>query len=266
MSDSKSDNKLENLLRKGMQAVGSAVEKAIGKAQEAKQSVGPPAIAGAPVTVESQLPIPKIKELLKVSADRVITQLLPALADRRTVEIGDGVGKYALMLKEHGARMVVATEIGAGGGQAVSDALTRLYMVRAGLGRLPFADGCFDFAVANMLTSYQGDLGKALKEMARVLTPGAGLILVDFHPFGPFAKRGAVRMRPTDASLRGIADLYKVARLSHLKITDVREIFIDETLRASFATNDEKQAYRTLRDQPLVIAYFARKGVPEANA
>lgn len=264
MSTPPSDNKLEDLLRKGMQAVGSAVEKAIGKAQEAKQTIAPQSVAGAAVTIEGQLPAPKIRELLRAAADRLVAQLMPALADRRTIEIGDGVGKSAQLLKEHGARMVVATEIGAGGGQSITDALTRMYMVRAGLGRLPFADASFDFAVANLITTYQGDVSKAVKEIARVLTPGAGLILLDFHPFGPYAKRGAVRVRPTDTGLRGVADLFTVARVAHLKITDVREVFVDESVRAAFATTEEKQAYRALRDEPLIIAYTARKGVPEA--
>ncbi len=263
--------KLEDMLRKGMASVGQAVEKAIGKAQEAKQSVVTSASHvgsnGKAGTLEASISIQKIKELLRVSVERLVPSVLPSLADRRALEIGDGVGRYAPSLKEHGAKLVVATEIGASGfATRIADPVARMYMIRAAIHRLPFTDNAFDFGVANLLTPYQGNFLQALKELARILAPGGSMVITDFHPFGAYAKRGAVRVRPADSAFRGIGDYYKAARLSGLRVTDIRECFIDETVRATFQTPEEKEAYRSLRDSPLILCLVVKKGLTEAHA
>lgn len=256
--------RLESYLRRGMQAMGHVVERAIGKAQEAKKTVVTAAASGGGggggSTIESNLNVPKVKELLRLATDRLIPSLIPALAERRVFEVADGVGHYMSTMKEHGAGCLVATEIGAGGTVHV-DAMRQLFQVRAALHRMPFADGIFDFGIANLLTSYQGDVLRALKELSRILAAGGTVIIADFHPFGPYAKRGAARVRPTESAFRGVADYYKAARLAGLKVVDVREVFIDEGLRPAFVTPEEKCAYRALRDAPLVLAMIARKGM-----
>lgn len=263
--------KIEDILRKGMTSVGQAVEKAIGKAQEAHESVVTTAASvgggGKGMTLETSMSVQKVKEVLRTSMERLIPTLLPALADRRTLEVADGVGRYAPSLKEHGAKLVVATEIGASGfAVRVADPVNRMYMIRAAVHRLPFSDNAFDFGIVNLLTPYQGNVLQALKELARVLAPGGSLVIADFHPFGAYAKRGAVRVRPTDSSFRGVGDYYKATRLAGLRVTDVRECFVDETVRSAFQTPEEKEAYRGLRDSPLILCLMVKKGTSEVHA
>lgn len=255
--------KFEDMLRSGMQKIGSAVEKVIGKAREAKQSVSLPAPSTQgdyPPSLEGLLTVPKVRELLRLSVDRMIPNLLPALTDRRAFELADGVGKYAPRMKDHGAKMVVATEIGAGMTNPITDAVNHVYMLRAAIYRLPFEDNVFDFGVANLLTPYQGNVMQAFKEISRVMAPGGTIIITDFHPFGSYAKRGTARVKPVESSFRGLADYYKAARLSGMRVTDIRESFVDETVRALFVTDEEKQIYRTLRDTPLILCMIAKKG------
>ncbi len=263
--------RLEEIIRKGMTSVGHAVEKAIGKAQEARQSVATTAanVGGGTkhATLETSISLQKVKEILRASVERLVPTLFPPLADRRALEVADGVGGYAPSMKEHGARLVVTTEIGASGfTMRVADPVSRTYMTRAAIHRLPFIDNAFDFVVANLLTPYQGNVLQALKELARVLTSGGTMVLSDFHPFGAYAKRGSLRVRPTDAAFRGVGDYYKAARLAGLRVVDVRECFIDETVRAAFQTPEEKEAYRNLRDTPLVLCLVVKKGAGEVHA
>lgn len=255
--------KIEDALRRGMQSVGKAVEKAIGKAQEAKESVAGAAGAAGPVTLEAVLSVPKVKELLRLAVEKMVPTMLPALSDRRALELGDGVGRYAPRMKDHGAKLVVATEIGAGGGGSVVDPVHRIFMVRAAIYRLPFEDNVFDFGVANLLTPYQGNVLQALKEISRVMVPGGTVVISDFHPYGAYAKRGAARVRPAESSFRGVADYYKAARLAGLRVVDLREAHVDEAVRAAFVSDEEKQAYRALRDSPLVLCLVAKKGLAE---
>jgi SAM-dependent methyltransferase len=264
--------KVEDALRKGMSSVGRVVERAIGKAQEAKKSVVPK--PGARMSnkkivdsLETRLTVPKVRDVLRLAVERLVPTLLPTLTDRRALEVGESVGRFAPSMKEHGAGLVVATQIGAGDtGERVVDPVSRLYEIRAAIHRLPFLDNAFDFGVANLLTPYQGNILQALKELSRVMAAGGTLILTDFHPFGPYAKRGSVRVRPAESSFRGVADYYKAARLAGLRVADVFECFIDETVRSAFQTPEEKTIYRDFRDAPLVLCLVAKKGVSEAAA
>lgn len=251
-------------MRQGMQSVGQLVEKAIGKAQKAKATVV--AGSGAPVTMtlETLFGIPKLKELLTLSANRLIPPFVPALAERAVLEIAEGTGKFAPLLKEHGAKVVAALELGGGLPPAITDSTRQLYVIRANLRRLPFADNHFYFCIANLATPQQGDLLRSLKEISRVMVPGGHIIVTDFHPFGAYAKRGSTRLKPMESTLRGIGDYFKVARMAGLQVVDLREAFIDETMRAIFTTPEEKNAYRTLKENPVMACLIARKGVIDA--
>ncbi|MBI2343981.1 MAG: class I SAM-dependent methyltransferase [Deltaproteobacteria bacterium] len=264
--------RIEEVLRRGMASVGYVVEKAIGKAQEARKTVVPSTgavrkHAATGDVLEVRLAMPKVKDLLQTSVERLVPTVFPALSGRRALEIGEGAGRYAPSLKDHGAQLVVATEIGAGGieNTHATESVNRLYLVRAAIHRLPFADSVFDFVVANLVTPYQGNFLQALKELSRVMAPGGTLLVTDFHPFGAYARRGTARIRPTESSFRGMADYYKAARLAGLRVADLREGFIDETVRAVFQTQEEKETYRDFRDTPLILCLIARKGVSEGG-
>lgn len=215
----------------------------------------------APDSLEGHLGIEHVQGLLATAADKMLRHSLPVLSDQRVLELGEGAGRFAALLTEHGAREVIATEIGPLGLAPVADVAKHVRVVRATTLRLPYRDGTFDFVVANLLSLYQGETVAVLKELSRVLTPGGAVIALDFHPFAAFARRGTVRVRPTETSTRGLGDYYKAARQAGLRVQEVKEGFIDETLRPQFTTPEQKQAYRTFRDKPLVLAMIARKGV-----
>lgn len=252
--------KMEDLLRRGMQGVGQFVEKAIGKARAAKATV----VAGAPSTsqpaFETSFGLSKLKEILTLANDRIVPPLLPELANKSAIEIAEGTGRFAVPLKEHGAKLVASLEIGTGVPVTNTDSTRQLYVIRGSLRRLPFADAFFDFCIANLATPHQGDFLKSLKEIGRVMAPGADLVVADYHPFGSYAKRGSARIKPVESTLRGMGDYFKVARLAGLRVRDIRESFVDETMRAAFVTPEEKIAYRTLKDNPIMVCLLLRKG------
>ena len=252
--------KMEEFLRHGMQRLGRVVEKAIGTAKQAKATVVATGATPASVALETQFGIPKLKELLRFAVDRIVPSVIPTLTNRTVVEIAEETGRFALTCKEQGARLVAALELGAGQPPAVADATRQVYVIRGGLRRLPFADNFFDFGIVNLTTPLQGEFLRSLKEVSRILAPGAGLIVADFHPFGWFARRGATRIKPAESTLRGMGDYFKVARLAGLHVLDLREAFLDETMRAAFVTPEEKIAYRTLKESPLMVCLILRKG------
>lgn len=108
-------------------------------------------------------------------------ELLPP-AGRATLDVGCGEGRVGTILRERGHRMtgvdvapsMVARARERGGYEEV---------LVADAASLPFDDGAFDLTVAFMTLQDMDDPGSALREVARVLTPGGALVAAVVHPF-----------------------------------------------------------------------------------
>lgn len=253
----------ENVLRKGMIKLGHAVEAVIGHAQKAKGSVShvrsvrtvEPILA-----IESQLSMPKIKELISTSVERVVRPLVPNLIDKAAIEVCDGPTRFGAQLKEKGVATLVHVDIGgAAGGYPKELGASNVSSIRASIRSLPFEDEFFDYCIANLATARQGDVIRSVKEIGRQIVLGGSTLIVDFHPFGMFAKKGNLRLRSPENVLRGVEDYYKICHAAGLNITAVKEAFIDETLRGFFETPEEKSAFRQLKDTPFLIFFAATK-------
>jgi SAM-dependent methyltransferase len=106
---------------------------------------------------------------------RACLRLLPAT--QRVLDLGAGNGWLARRLADAHqvtAIDVDATDTGLGG---LDD--PRVGRARAEIEALPFGDGHFDVVIAAAALHYAVDLAAALAEIARVLRPGGGFILVD---------------------------------------------------------------------------------------
>jgi demethylmenaquinone methyltransferase/2-methoxy-6-polyprenyl-1,4-benzoquinol methylase len=85
-----------------------------------------------------------------------------------------GVDQSPEMLAEARRRIALAAQA------------NRIRLVEASAERLPFDDASFDGLTAAYLLRYLGDLPAGLRELARVLRPGATISLLDFGvPPGP---------------------------------------------------------------------------------
>lgn len=246
-----------------MTSLGHFVEGVIGQAKKAKDSVVTTTGAGGVkpiVALEGQISLVKLKEILFFSVDRLISQAAIHLVDQSALEISDGVGKFGRMLKERGAGLVIQAEIGASTMMYAENApIQSLYTVQASLRKLPFEEGYFDFVLGNFATPYQGDMTRAIREMARMMSVGGNGIFVDFHPFGLYAKRGAQRIKGMGVSIRGFEDYFRICKHNGLVINDIKEAFVDDTVRPLFTTDEEKSVYRRVKDSPLLLCASVRK-------
>lgn len=250
---------LENVLRKIIIPVGHAVERVIGQAKKAKQSVGSGGGMQPILALESQLQMAKLKELISKATTRVVEQFVPMIGDKPAVELCDGPSVFGELLKGRGASQVIHVDIGASTLDALSMHKNGIYEVRAQVRKVPFEDNYFHLALACLTTSCQGEFIKAAKEIGRMVAPGGDAIFTDFHPFGLYAKKGSVRIRPREANIRGLEDYYKICKVAGFRVTDVREVFIDEAMRPYFVTPDEKAAFKGVKETPLIICLFAKK-------
>jgi len=253
---------VEDKLRQGMAAFGKLIERVIGKAKDAKVTVAKtrPGSVEPILALESQLPISKLKDIISVSIDRMLKAEIPNLVDKAAVEISEGESKFAPIMKEKGAAVSLHVDIGSAAGTYPRDKKTkRIHNIRALSHSIPFEDGFFDYTIANLATPSTGDVVRVIKEIGRIITIGGYAIIIDFHPFGRFAKKGSQRLRGMESVVRGVEDYYKICGLSGFNLEYVREAFFDETLRTMFATPEEKTVFRTIKDTPFLIFVLAKK-------
>lgn len=247
----------EQTLRRAMTALGRVVEQAIGKAKQAKVQVESRGGVQPLLALESQLDMPRIRELIEAATQKLLAGAIPDLKGHPALEVGEDCGAYAPKLLGAQAGSVISIELSAAASPQQGDA-TRGYVVRAQPSRLPFHGNRFAYALGRFATPQQGDVVAAVQEVGRVLAGGGQGVIVDYHPFGLYAKRGAQRLRPAESGLRHFEDYYRLCKAAGLRVVDVREAFIDEELRTLFRES-EIAAYRSLKGTPLLLFLFVYK-------
>jgi SAM-dependent methyltransferase len=252
-------NKWEEYLKKGVFKVGTTLEHLIGKAERLGTNIKGSSMSAQPVlSLEGQIQLPKLKEVIAAASEKVIAPIIPSLIDKTALEVREGPARLTKLFKERGASVSVHADMGASAGSyGRPEAGTS--SIRSVSSRMPFEDGFFDHIVALFANQYQGDILKGIKEFSRLLSMTGEGVFSDFHPFGMFAKRGNLRLRPAESPVRGVEDYYRICKSAGLKVTAVRESFIDESLRGLFVTEDEKASFRVIKETPLVIYIFVKK-------
>jgi ubiquinone/menaquinone biosynthesis C-methylase UbiE len=101
----------------------------------------------------------------------------------RLLDAGCGTGRFAALASERlGARVWGVDPSEEMLARARARGLRGVGWRRASLERLPFKDGWFDAAHAHLVLHVVPDRAAALRELARVLSPGGRLAIVTFRP------------------------------------------------------------------------------------
>lgn len=247
----------EHTMRRAMEALGHVVESVIGKAKQATVQVSTRGGVQPILSVESQLSASRIRDIIELSTQKVLSGILPDLKGKTALEVGEGPVSWAGKLLGAQANLVVGVEVGGGSVGRQGDS-SRGFVLRGQVARLPFEKDRFSYVLARLATQLQGDMMRALRELSRVMAPGAQGVLVDYHPFGLYAKRGASRVRPADSGIQRLEDYYRFCRQAGLRVVDVREAFVDEAAR-QFFREGEIGAYRNLKGTPILVFLFVYK-------
>lgn len=114
----------------------------------------------------------------------VIESLLGDLSGARALDLGCGSGTYATRLAARGAR-VVGVDLSAGmlGLARARAGAAALELLAADIAApLPFAGAAFDLVFTATALHYVADLGRLMREIARVMRPRGRLIASLLHP------------------------------------------------------------------------------------
>jgi SAM-dependent methyltransferase len=184
----------------------------------------------------------------------------------RLVDVGCGTGAYAAALAELGWTVT---------GVDVSEDMLRrardrgVDVVQADATELPFEDGSFDGAVSMWTHTDIPDLAAMLREVARVVRPGAPFVYVGGHPcfVGPHSEYVAAEGVPTlhagwyrasgaydDAPGRSGKGLRARIGLSfHRPLAELLQAFVDAGFRLERIEEPEE------RDYPYMLALRWRR-------
>jgi demethylmenaquinone methyltransferase / 2-methoxy-6-polyprenyl-1,4-benzoquinol methylase len=123
----------------------------------------------------------------------------------RVLDVAAGTGVSTVELARSGAT-AVACDFSLGMLRAGRQRRTTLPMVAGDALQLPFRDGSFDAATISFGLRNVADVGRALRELARVVRPGGRLVVCEFsHPHGALIR--AIYERQMLAALPFIARL-----------------------------------------------------------
>jgi ubiquinone/menaquinone biosynthesis C-methylase UbiE len=112
----------------------------------------------------------------------VVRALMDELPEGRILDAACGTGRHTQYLVELG-REVVGTELVPAMLEKARAKLPSVEFHEADLAQIPFEDARFDGAVCGLAFLHLEDLHPATQELARVLKPGAPLIVSVPHPF-----------------------------------------------------------------------------------
>ncbi|PIR21249.1 MAG: hypothetical protein COV45_00455 [Deltaproteobacteria bacterium CG11_big_fil_rev_8_21_14_0_20_47_16] len=244
----------EENLRRGVVWVGRHLESLIDRVKKSRAVQKLPKVTPV-LSIEGQLPTPKVKELVSHVSLRLLNDMTPPLIDKTTLLIGDGVDVATSMCREKGASTLVEVDFGTTETAPIDP--TQSLRIHCQPQRIAVQNNSFDAVIAMLAAPFQGELDLVIQELSRTLVVGGDLLLADFHPFGNYARRGSHRMRASFAN--GIEDYYRMAQTAGITITDIREGYCDEKSAAFFVTPHEKQLYRQIKGSPLVVVFRGKK-------
>lgn len=127
---------------------------------------------------------------------RVVFELAGPLKGKHVLDVGTGDGTYAIEAAERGA-IVTALDLeqemlDAAHARAVSRGV-EVTLQQGRAEQLPFEDASFDVVVAVTVLCFVPDAQRAVREMARVLTPGGRVVLGELGRFSVWAAERRVR-------------------------------------------------------------------------
>jgi SAM-dependent methyltransferase len=193
---------------------------------------------------------------------RVMLALWPAFRPPLALDLACGSGRYSRLLRSLGAEHVVAVDF-CPEMLAQVEETRETSRVLASMDKLPFADASFPLIVCGLAIGHVTDIASWITEMARIMAPGASLLLSDFH--AEAARCGLTRSfkdaqgvtHTVPHVLHEIVDIEAAVRAAGLQIVAQRSVRIGIDFVEEFRGHEE--FCTRWHGLPLVYAMRLRK-------
>ncbi len=205
------------------------------------------------------LSVPKSRELFEVVQ---MKEVLPRLPDDFA---GGNVGHFLFSgtpltseFKSKGAGRVLAGYLGRVRTQKSTNDIELRF--RSAPDRLALKEWSCRWALVSAPSVPALPVVRLIKELGRVLEPGGGGAIIDWHPYSG-AVRNILSDRPTvdTAEGMGLEKYYAAFQEAGMMATHVKETFVDGSLRKMMETQEDKEWYNNHRKEPFAIVFFVKK-------
>lgn len=209
--------------------------------------------------VAGGLPVPKSRELFEVIQTREILPRLPdEFAGKMVAHLLFSGTPFTSLLREKGAGKILVGYIGRFRSRQVASGMELRF--RTSADRIPLKEWCCRFALLSAPTVPTTPIGRLIRELGRIIEPGGGAALVDWHPYSA-AVRNTIAERPVQDGTEGIGieKYFKAFKDAGLIVTQVKEAFVDGSFRKLMETKDDQIWYKEHRREPYAIVFFVKK-------
>lgn len=214
--------------------------------------------------VEESLPEKKLfsedqfRELIHGVEDREFRARLPALSQKKALEIAPRQKSESLLLQEKGAALIA--RLGGVKERESTDPASQVgTFILSHWESLPFLDSSFDFILLRS-AFLKVSLGRVLREAGRILDTKGSVLLSDLHPFSqPVQKEHLKNPVGEEGMGPGFERYLKWFREGGFRFEWVREIFFEGSMRKALGAEDQTRIFETLRRTPFLILFLLKK-------
>lgn len=203
-------------------------------------------------TIEGGLSFPKSRELFEVIQTREVVPHLPRWQQGQVAHFLFSGSPLTDVLQQQGARTIIAGYLG--GARTGRSKKAGEWRFRGGLTSLPLKNNSLDWALLSAPALPATQIVPLLKELGRIVKPGGGGLFIDWHPYSG-AVQAAVADRPAVDATEGLGleRYFKALRSAHLEIRELREAFIDASVRSLMESAEDKDWFDRHKRQPLAL-------------
>lgn len=208
--------------------------------------------------VAGGLSLPKSREIYEIVQTREVLNRLPDIAEGTVAHFLFAGSPITRSLQEAGAGRVLVGYIGKV--RTASGDEPREFRFQTAADRLPLRERSCRFALVSAPLSPGLPMMSLVKEVGRILESGSTAIILDWHPYSAAVQSLMAKKAAIDESEGiGLEKYFRAFKEAELTATEVREAFVDGSLRKMMETEDEKEWYADHRREPLFMALFVKK-------
>jgi ubiquinone/menaquinone biosynthesis C-methylase UbiE len=160
---------------------------------------------------------------------RVLRPLLRGQAAPRVLDVGCGTGRLLVRLgKEFPGAELSGVDVTAGMIEVArgKPELSSVRLEVASASALPFGDASLDAALTTMSFHHWDDQAAGLRDVSRVLRPGAPLLLLDAYSVGPLAPLVRRWGRSHGSGMRSDGEVLSMLTAAGMVATELRRILV----------------------------------------
>lgn len=242
--------KLQEILTKTMTKAGTAVEK-IAELASRRKPAKPKKTGIVDEKGEDfgaiQWDERHIHALLSGAERKEIFSLLPSLAGKKILHLTPGDRNYLETLQKKKAEDIVELDVRKSAVSLEEPQVPPHPFARGTIEKLPFKEDIFDFILYPSALAWRADLLALIPELGRCTKESGRVVISTVHPFFEYL------MNPRGGFRKNFSSLFSEMKKSGFFIDELREGFLDESLRYASLPTKMTQELRRFQGMPIIL-------------